>query len=510
LNSVLANRKWILAIALLSIAGAATLLFCTSWGIGLAPDSAMYIGMARGLLAGHGCAIPVAGNRYSVVTHYLPAFPAAIALISKLGAKPLEAARLVEVIFFAANIAMAAVVIHLATQGSKAAAVVGAALMLIAPDIIWIHSFALSEALFLLLLVVAAAATARNIERPRIAELLITGILLGLCYLTRYMGIAFVAAAVMAITLLGRFPWRRRLLNAAIVGAIAAIPVLAWMLRNRRLASETVGRPMVWHPVTADHLIFGWRSLQAWLAPTSGRTLLLSTSIALVAALGAAYFVNRKKTSTPPAFQSALPMVVVIFSTVYFLFLLVAISLFDYTTKINARILSPLLGCAIVALCVLGASANHRWRVIAAAACAAIMVQWIFASSIQLSRLRHEGLGYASPLWLHSQTLRAVHRLPKETPIYTNAWDVIALLDDRPAQTLPARIVGVSGVANPTFTHDVQNLTEQVQQHAALIVFFHSLHSRESLLNESDVQTLMPLRVYLQRRDGIIYVAAGP
>jgi hypothetical protein len=203
-------------------------------------------------------------------------------------------------------------------------------------------------------------------------------------------------------------------------------------------------------------------------------------------------------------------MVVVIFSAVYFLFLLVAISLFDYTTKINARILSPLLGCAIVALCVLGASANHRWRVIAAAACAAIMVQWIFASSLQLSRLRHEGLGYASPLWLHSQTLRAVHRLPKETPIYTNAWDVIALLDDRPAQTLPARIVGVSGVANPTFTHDVQNLTEQVQQHAALIVFFHSLHSRESLLNESDVQTLMPLRVYLQRRDGIIYVAAGP
>ena len=508
LNINAVNKKLFVAIGLLAIIGATALWFCTPWGIGLTPDSAMYIGTARGLLAHQGFALPVVDNRYSYVTHYMPAYPAVIALICKCVPRPLESAKIAEVIFFAANIALAGIVIYFATQGSAVAALIGAGLILISPDMLSIHAYALTEGMFLLLIIAAAAVTARSIEQPRIAGFIAAGALLGVSYLTRYMGLAFVAAAGMAIVLLGRAPWRKRLLYATITGATAAIPIIAWMLRNRRLGSETVGRPMVWHPLTLAQLKLGLRTLLALVAPTVGVTLVISTLVALAAAAAAAFFVSRQKSQ--PTFRSALPRVMGIFATVYVVLLIVGISLFDDAAALNPRLLSPALGCVIVGLCVMGAATSGTSRAIVAAVCAAILVQWSVGSASQLMVMRRDGLGYASPHWLKSQTLHTVRHLPKETLLYSNAWDVLALLDYRPSQTLPTRIIGMSGQTNPTFQDDMAGVVEQVQRHGALIVIFHKLRTRPTLPNESQLKAAMPRRIFSHCDDGVIYAAAAP
>jgi hypothetical protein len=199
-----------------------------------------------------------------------------------------------------------------------------------------------------------------------------------------------------------------------------------------------------------------------------------------------------------------------IFSIVYLFFILVGISLFDFMTRINARILSPVLGCVIVSACVLGASAGPKMRAIAAAIGAALIVQWMFGSAALLRTIHREGLGYAAPKWLQSQTLHAVHRMPKDQMIYSNAWDVISLLDDRPAQTLPPRIVGVTGRPSPNFDHDMQIIADQVKNHGAVIVFFHNMKTRPTLPSETEVRATMPLRTLLRKDDGVICTSAAP
>jgi MFS family permease len=502
------NRQFLIGLLMLAVAGPAMVLICTPWGIGLTPDSATYIGSAYGLATGHGFARPVSNSMYSPVTHYMPAFPAVLAAIVKLGVRPLHAARFTQAMVFACNIALAGIVIYFSTQGSVGWALIGACLILLAPNIILIHSLALSEGLFLLVSIAAVAATARSIQRPTLWRLLATGVLLSLSYLTRYIGVAFIAAAPIAILLFGQTSWRRRFLNAVIISALPTITIVAWMFRNQRSGSAAVGRQAVWHPVTARHLQIGLINLFGWLAPSTGRTLIISTSIALLAAIVTAFFMSRQQSRSHP--PSVLPKVIGLFAVLYIVFVLLSISLFDYMAQFDPRILSPLLGLVIVAACVLGASTHGRRRTLAVAACAAIVVQWTFASAAQLTHMRQNGLGYASPLWLKSQTLRAIHRLPSSTLIYSDHWDVIYLLDERGCETLPGRMDAVTNQPIASFEQDMQTMANNVKLHGGVIVFFRNGKSRPGLPTEPDLQAIMPLRALFRQSDGTIYAAAEP
>lgn len=66
------------ALALLGFAG---LLYSTPGGIGLHPDSVVYIGVARNLLRGDGITFFDDAGDIAAVTHYPPLFPMTIAAV---------------------------------------------------------------------------------------------------------------------------------------------------------------------------------------------------------------------------------------------------------------------------------------------------------------------------------------------------------------------------------------------------------------------------------------------
>ena len=510
-----------IVLATLSLLGSALLLVCTPWGIGLSPDSAMYIGGARGLIAGRGYTMPVENNEYRPVATYTPAYSAFIAAVSLFGPAPLRAARYAQAILMAVNIALAGTVIYIVgARRAVGPALFGAMLMLAAPDMLRIHSYAWSEALFVLLVMATAATLAWHIARPRILTLLACGVLLGLIFLTRYMGLAYVIAASGSILLFARVSWLRRLRDILVLGAVSGLPVIGWAIRNRMLGRDAAARPIMWHPATREHFLFGVQSLGKWFVPEEGRTLPAGVWAVVAAALAAAFYLwlsRRQRTGSQSPSDSGglpcrpiVPLMMAFWIIVYLLSVIAGISFVDYTTQMNHRILSPALACAIIDACVLFTSLSSRWRTVLVAFGVALMVQYAFASAAYVNHARDMGIGYAAKMWRESATLRAVHRLPRDKIIYTNAWDVIDLFDLRPSRSLPASINGVTGRVNPDYALAMKSIGADVASRGAVIVLFRKLNGRPQMPNEQMLAAAMPLTRVRTLSDGVILGAPVP
>ncbi len=65
--------------------GAITILVATRWGIGLSPDSIIYIAGARSFLSGSGFRIPSFQGVFEPVKHHAPFYSMFMALVGLLG-----------------------------------------------------------------------------------------------------------------------------------------------------------------------------------------------------------------------------------------------------------------------------------------------------------------------------------------------------------------------------------------------------------------------------------------
>jgi len=130
------------------VVGAATLLFSTRWGIGLSPDSVVYIASARNLLSGKGLSVSSYTGKFSPMTHYPPLFSAGLAGLGLIGIDPLDGARWLNALVFAANIILLGLVVYSYTR-SFLYSVASSFLMMVSLPVVQIHLVAWSEPLFI-------------------------------------------------------------------------------------------------------------------------------------------------------------------------------------------------------------------------------------------------------------------------------------------------------------------------------------------------------------------------
>ena len=95
-----------------SVVGATALLFSTRWGIGLSPDSVVYIASARNLLSGYGLSVSFTTGEFLPLTHYPPLFSAGLAGLGLVGIDPLDGARWFNAMIFRAKIPLLGLVVY--------------------------------------------------------------------------------------------------------------------------------------------------------------------------------------------------------------------------------------------------------------------------------------------------------------------------------------------------------------------------------------------------------------
>lgn len=492
-----------LAVAVIALGAAAAVLLMTRHAMGLSNDSALYLGSADNLLHGHGLKMPYGRGGPRALTHFPPLYPLALAALGAAGLSLVQAARWLGAVLYAANVALAAAAVRRAHPRARAAPVLAALLTAVAGDLLFVHAMAWSEPLYLALTTAAFILVAGHLRADdgRTARAAAAGALLGLAWLTRYVGAAPIAAAVLALLLGGARG--RRVRDAAVAAAFACAPMAAWMARNRLVGGAATNRELAWHPPTLATLKVGWAMGAWWLLPTIPYRNWIFLAVAVIAAAVLALRAGPVRAGLAAWVAEPLARVLVLHIAFYAALLAVSISLFDATTPLDLRILSPvlvsgvvLLGCAVARRETRGRLAGG-WTVLAAY----LVVMWGVRTAVFARRWGAESLYYASREWRASPLLARLRALPPGTPIYTNLPEAVYLLAGRESNVVPMRYSHLSRRANPRYRMDVAALAARGTGYVAIF----SGIDRPYLAPEAELVRSMPLELVARERDGRLY-----
>src|SRR5512141_1792200 len=355
-------------LGVLAAIGIILVLRATPEGLGLSDDSIAYIAGARSMVAGHGYREAwLASN--GPVTHFPPAFPSVLAFFGIFGIDPLHAARFVNAFLFGLNAALLGILAWRMTP-SLTAGLVLAGLFVLCGDLLQVHAVAMSEPLFIFLSLLSFWMFDLYFERNYHIWLGACATFVGLAYLTRYSGLALLATFVVALLILKK-GWKEKLTSTAMFIAGTLPWIIGWTIRNKLVAENATNRTFVWHPITADNLQIGLRTLADAFFPIDGwrkfaikNPILIEVLIALI--LGAVLvwlvlktwnYLTRPQPLTPNA--STHPREVISFTAGLYIFAYLAsiissMLMFDAATKFRLRILAPTFVSLLILLIYLG------------------------------------------------------------------------------------------------------------------------------------------------------------
>jgi hypothetical protein len=507
----------------------ASLLLATRWGVGITPDAIVYVTSARNLADGYGLVLAVDGLAYTPVTHHAPFYPFLLGSLGVVGIAPVVIARWLNTLLFAANILL---VVLLGAVNSKQYSVnsepdqaddrlpltghrspiaiwlplVGGLLLLPAP-MLEVHAYALTEPLFLLLLLAALWLLTAYLETAAPRYLLLTAVLLALACLTRYAGLAFVLAAGLALLLWDAGPLRQRLGRALLLGAVAGLPLALWLIRNQVVAGTGTSRSLVFHPLGPGHVRQAVDTVSSWLLlplTLPGLVKMGLLAVLLAGGVGLAWRVYGR--SWPPLLK-----LLSLFSLVYLLFLVISISFVDANTPLDHRILAPIYLMGVVGgVGLLTAVYAHRlsspfMRTIGALFLLLFLVGQGVQTAGWLQQAYRDGLGFNQRVWRQSALLAEVRTLPAGVPIYSNAPSAVHFLIGRPVQALPRKMEATTQQSNPHYPAEMAALQSQFQEETAVVVYLTVL-AGAAAPTEPELQEVLALHPQTRLPEGVLYV----
>jgi len=500
-----------LALAGISLIGATVLMLSTQWGAGLSPDSVTYIGAARSLLAGHGLSVPTYSGGFSPLTQFPPLFSALLSVVGSTGIDPLEGARWLNAIFFAANIALVGLIVYSST-GSIFLSLLGSVLMVVSFPMAQAHSMAWSEPVFIFFGFLGLFLLALYMGTARFWILAASSFAIALCLLARYAGAAFIAAGVLGLLLLSQNTGKKKWWDAVVFFLISSAPMLGWVIRNTIVAGTAAGREIAFHPITSQHLKAATDTFSTWLLPPSVPSPLRWLGLIIVAIILMSIFhwIRRQKKQSEPWRITGLSPLLGVFILCYAMLLLVSISLLDAHTPLDNRILSPVY----VAIVVLGLSLSRYAGNLSRprAATTFLIIVCVFFSFSQitqtvswLSLSYRSGIGYANRRWKESGLIKHIGGLDPARAVFTNASDVIYIHTGRSASMIPAKINPGTRQLNGNYPTELIRMGDKLRNSNGVVCYFSGIRWRWYLAPEDELRDKLSLRLLVREKDGSIY-----
>ncbi len=244
------------ALGLPAVVGTVALLLVIRKGVYASPDSAFYVGTARNLLDGNGLTAPPGSPPLS---HFPPLFALVLAAVGWVsGLDPLDAAGVVNALLLGVTALLVAVVVR-RRSGSVNVGVAASVAVVASVDLLVYFGSALTEPLFVVLVLGAMISLAAAVEGGRRwGWPLAVALTAGAC-LTRYVGVALVVAEVAVLLAVGR---RQALRRSAMLAGASLAPLAVWLV-----AAGRGNRPVAAHMFDTDYWVDGVRSLSRWVLP---------------------------------------------------------------------------------------------------------------------------------------------------------------------------------------------------------------------------------------------------
>jgi hypothetical protein len=497
-----------------AVLGGGVLLHSSPWGLGLSPDSVVYIGAARSLLSGHGFGLPGESALFSPITHYPPLYSSLLALIGTLTADPLDGAIWLNVVAFSTNIYVAGFLLF-AVLGSWQLPLLGSLFTLTAFPLVQAHTMAWSEAMFIMLELLSILLLLRYVEKPRRTSLLLAAAVAGLSLLCRYAGFALVASGILGILFLGVRGQRDKLIDAGVFAGIAVLPTALWAARNWLLGGAIFNRTVSFHPIGLEKIfdipavLAGWFSF--WLLDYDARVILWLALVIIGFVLPFSYLKKAKSSDLRQTDTLLVFMMIVVVS--YLAMLSLSLTFLDAQIPVDSRTLSPIYVPSMILLIALLArfglapeSFSHAR--VAVSACLALLLAAQLQSSMNWLRFNHQnGIGYASRVWQQSQTLNRLKRMMPATVLFSNAPDVLYTLLNEPAVMIPRKTHTDTNLPNRQYLAQTAELARRLKEDSGLLVYFYRVDWRWYLPAAEELEQTLGLHVLARENDGVIYQA---
>jgi hypothetical protein len=501
----------------LALLGAAALIWSMPRGAGLDYDSPFYLTAAENLRNGRGLYWEGEGGQLFPLLHYPPLYSMVLAFLISMGLDSVSAAACVNIACFAGTVGLTGWVIYHFTRQAWVS-VAGSLTALVSPILIGVHLEALSEPLFLVLLIGSLGLLAEDLRRARTGILITSAAVAGLAYLTRYVGLAVVVTGGWAILADRRRDLGRRLRDTAVFGGASLLPVLVWYVRNWALTRSLANRAIYFHPPTVDSLRLGVFTLTGWLSLDclpfrGGPVLVLVIGVALALLTGWAWVRSNRPAgemaaggdSRRASLEAA--AILVLFACAYCGLLLASLSFFDAATKLDNRILSPAYVVVLIAFWLIVASIPRPARMALTGAAAVLVASYLVRSVGLLEEMRLNGRGFNNRQWETSETIAWLRAQPDGGILYTNEPFPVRFLTGRSVYWVPEAFDPVQRRQRPGFEAQMEAMRSRLRQPGSVLALFTARLASPEFPSEAEITE--GLVVLAQTSDGVIYVDPG-
>jgi 4-amino-4-deoxy-L-arabinose transferase-like glycosyltransferase len=257
-----------LIFAIFGIFGFFIFLWATAiHNIGIRTDSVAYIWTARNLASGIGLGIFDGLGNFRPIVHWPPLYPALLAGLQMVGLPAEEAARWLGAFLTGVTIFCFGKLIYKFRSNSLGFSLAGVLILLATPMFWNTYLYAMTEPLFIGLNLLAFLSFDKYASQNKEKWLILTGIWLGLGFLTRYVGVYLIASLCLALLLWKNLPLKTKFLASVRLGLVAILPMLVWSVRNFLETGSTTNRRLHMKPITGQELEIFLSKVEAWFAP---------------------------------------------------------------------------------------------------------------------------------------------------------------------------------------------------------------------------------------------------
>lgn len=523
-------------IILLSLLGAALIVYATYWGPWGWSDSVGYIEVAHNIQVGRGPVQIKGSGNISLITLHPPFYSYLLSGIALSGMDLVSAARWLDVALFAAFLLFLGLSFYALTSQPLLALAV-CLYFVTSPVIILDFSSLLSEPLFFTLAIPGIILSVFYLQKKNRWFLIPSALLLGLALTTRFTGITFIATVVLVLLLYQKNDLKRWIVDAALFSALSAGPFLIWMVYLRCTGGSFVAfsNPFVnWFQTLYKFggsfidVIWNWlpNGSASAVMMTRYKIIILLPAILILAALIRVGTRRKRRLKLhgdhlKPSVQLGIAFLV--FGLVYFAFIFLTTFILVYTKPtIDDRILSPILISFFIGFVIFfsyllenrGPNRLSQWLPFLSVL---VLVSFNIIPMLKNVQLLHDqGVGYTSAQWQGSSVLPVVLQLPPNIPIVSSNIDAIMFFTFRPARRLPELENNAQVKVYQTFGNDLSNAAEAVfrEKGAALVIFNSDYHLFNDLYGKNTSARLEAmtkgLYKYYEGPDGAIFFYQKP
>lgn len=500
LRKVAGGRLGAVALALPAMIGTVLVLYATARGAWMGSDSVEYLVSARNLIAGKGMGMDMPSGDFAPLSHFPPAYPAAIAALSVATGDVAGAARGADAILIA-SVSLLLGLGSFVALGSLPVALLMAVIPITAGVLPILFSGAMSEPLFILFACIGCFCLAMWLTTPGPLWLVVAGLSLGLAALTRYAGVPLVGAGFLAVVIFARMGWKERLGSTGWYLLFSAGPIGAWIswlaMPQNGVEPRGVVLPdpsTLWETtqtIRGSLVDALWVSLPyaQWLPKLhyTERLALLSVGALLTFCVPLLWrrWRNGWTGGGGDLDASAWQMLAVgwMFLVCYVAGLAVAAVLVRPAPDVDARMMSPAallmwwLYLSMVAILSRGGRRRRRLATLALVSSALYLATLVPGVAGRLTELHINGRGYTSVAWQASPTIPILRAMPAGEGIVTNDSAAVLYLAGRPAYDLPEIVRNEPVPVFRRFGEDDTIPAERLfREGKAVLVLFDSLY----------------------------------